>query len=102
MNVPLTHKKYCVMLQGDPMRCSVYREEAVDAIVEALNCQICNEKVQEQSARALMMLGGRFSYKGKATTEKWLLQKAGFSNNLCDSFHDTEMVNDILVSLILH
>ncbi|GKU92689.1 hypothetical protein SLEP1_g6388 [Rubroshorea leprosula] len=83
-------------LLGDPMRCSVYREEAVDAIVEALNCQICNEKVQEQSARALMMLGGCYSGRGEATTEKWLLQKAGFSNNLCDSFHDTEMVNDIL------
>ncbi|GLT59937.1 hypothetical protein SLA2020_327300 [Shorea laevis] len=83
-------------LLGDPMRCSVYREEAVDAIVEALNCQVCNEKVQEQSARALMMLGGCFSYRGEATTEKWLLQEAGFSNNLCDSFHDTEMVNDIL------
>ncbi|XWS19934.1 hypothetical protein CRYUN_Cryun31cG0058700 [Craigia yunnanensis] len=83
-------------LLGDPLRCSVYREEAVEVIIEALDCEKCNDKIQEQSARALMMLGGRFSYMGEATTENWLLQKAGFHENLGDSCHRKEIVDDIL------
>ena len=81
------------------MRCSVYREEAVQVIIEALDCEKCNDKIQEQSARALMLLGGRFSYMGEATTENWLLQQAGFHENLGDSCHRKEIVDDILVSL---
>ncbi|XP_021295050.1 putative E3 ubiquitin-protein ligase LIN-1 isoform X2 [Herrania umbratica] len=83
-------------LLGDPLRCSVYREEAVEAIIEALDCEKCNEKIQEHSARALMMLGGRFSCMGEATTENWLLQQAGFHEKLEDSFHSKEIVDDIL------
>lgn len=79
----------------DPMRYSIYREEAVDAIVEALDCQKLSKEVQEQSTRALVMLGGRFSYSGEAATEKWLLQKAGFCDNLGDYFDDKEMVHHI-------
>ncbi|XWS18717.1 hypothetical protein CRYUN_Cryun32bG0068800 [Craigia yunnanensis] len=83
-------------LLGDPLGSSVYREEAVEAIIEALDCEKCNDKIQEQSARALMMLGGRFSYMGEATTEHWLLEQAGFHENLGDSFHRKEIVDDIL------
>ncbi|XWS16050.1 hypothetical protein CRYUN_Cryun34aG0052600 [Craigia yunnanensis] len=82
-------------LLGDPLRCSVYREEAVQVIIEALDCEKCNDKIQEQSARALMMLGGCFSYTGETTTENWLLQQAGFRENLGDSCHRKEIV-DIL------
>ncbi|XP_022720811.1 putative E3 ubiquitin-protein ligase LIN [Durio zibethinus] len=83
-------------LLGDPLRCSVYREEAVEVIIEALDCEKYNEKIQEQSARALVMLGGRFSYMGEATTENWLLQQAGFHENLGDSCHMKKIVYDIL------
>ncbi|XP_022715436.1 putative E3 ubiquitin-protein ligase LIN-1 isoform X2 [Durio zibethinus] len=83
-------------LLGDPLRCSVYREEAVEVIIEALDCEKCNDKIQEQSARALMMLGGRFSYMGEATTESWLLEQAGFHENLGYSFHGKEIVDNIL------
>lgn len=83
-----------VMLQGDPSKCSVYREEAIDVLIAALDCQICDEKVQEQSARALMMLGGRFSYTGETTTEKWLLEQAGFWKISGESFHCNEVGND--------
>ncbi|PON62038.1 Coatomer beta subunit [Trema orientale] len=65
-------------LLGDLSKCSIYREEAVEAIIAALDCQKCHEKVQEQSARALLMLGGRFSYNGEASIENWLLEQAGF------------------------
>ncbi|MBA0658721.1 hypothetical protein Goklo_010905 [Gossypium klotzschianum] len=83
-------------LLGDPLRYSVYREEAVEAIVEALDCEKCNDRIQEQAARALMMLGGCFSYVGEATTENWLLEQAGFHETLRDSFHGKEIVDEIL------
>ncbi|KAM6575187.1 hypothetical protein CsatA_023514 [Cannabis sativa] len=63
---------------GDLSRCSFYREEAIEAILVALDCQECHEKVQEQSAKALLVLGGRFSYTGEASIESWLLEQAGF------------------------
>lgn len=74
-------------LLGDHLKCSVYREEAVDAIIAALDCEVQNEKVQEQSARALLLLGGRFSNNGEASTESWLLKQAGFDENFEDSIH---------------
>ncbi|XVF25366.1 hypothetical protein REPUB_Repub13aG0206600 [Reevesia pubescens] len=83
-------------LMGDPLRCSVYRDEAVETIIEALDCEKCDDKIQEQSARALMMLGGRFSDMGEATTENWLLEQAGFHENLRDSFHKKDIFDDIL------
>lgn len=81
-------------LLGNTMKCSVYREEAVEAIITALSCQICHEKVQEQTARALLMLAGWFSYTGEASAEKWLLQQAGFHESSGDSFHSKEIVID--------
>ncbi|XP_004295479.1 PREDICTED: putative E3 ubiquitin-protein ligase LIN-2 [Fragaria vesca subsp. vesca] len=77
-------------LMGDPYRCSVYREEAIEAMIGALDCQTCDVKVQERSARSLLMLGGWFSYTGEASTEHWLLQQAGFSYSSRDSFHFRE------------
>ncbi|XP_051128946.1 putative E3 ubiquitin-protein ligase LIN-1 isoform X2 [Andrographis paniculata] len=64
-------------LVGDPPKhSSVFIEEAMDAIVKALACCVLDEKVQEQSARALLILGGQFSYTGEPEVEKWLLRKA--------------------------
>ncbi|GMI77790.1 hypothetical protein HRI_001448300 [Hibiscus trionum] len=83
-------------LLGDCSRCSVYREEAVEAIIEALDCEKCNEKIQEQSAKALTMLGGRFSYTGEATTENWLLKQASFHEILGDSFDRKDISDDFL------
>ncbi|XP_073151703.1 putative E3 ubiquitin-protein ligase LIN [Henckelia pumila] len=68
-------------LMGDPSECSIYREEAIDAIVKALDYRVFDEKVQEQTARALLILGGHFSYTGEPEVEKWLLRKAGFDEN---------------------
>lgn len=90
-----------VMLQGDPLKCSVYRQEAVEAITAALDCQVCSELVQEQSARALLMLGGRFSYTGEATTEKWLLKEAGFDENSDDSFQGKDIIVAELMNSVI-
>ncbi|XP_042477501.1 putative E3 ubiquitin-protein ligase LIN-1 [Macadamia integrifolia] len=80
-------------LLGDPLQCSVYREEAVDAIVASLECKT-SDKIQEQSGRALLLLGGRFSYMGKSSVETWLLNQAGFDESSEDSFHGKEIVVD--------
>ncbi|KAM2607043.1 hypothetical protein TB2_035653 [Malus domestica] len=83
-----------VLLQGDPFRSSVYREEAIEAIIEAINCRTCHGKVQQRSARALSMLGGRFSDSGEATTEHWLLQQASYSHWPGNSFLLKENIVD--------
>ncbi|CAL5410821.1 unnamed protein product [Camellia sinensis] len=85
-------------LLGDPLKCSVYRQEVVEAIIAALDCEMCNERVQEQSAKALLILGGRFSYTGDATTEKWLLKEAGFDDSSSDSFQG----KDIVIAELIH
>ncbi|KAF5472883.1 hypothetical protein F2P56_009551 [Juglans regia] len=81
-------------LLGDTTKYSVYREEAVEAVITSLDCRLCNNKVQEQSARALLMLGGHFFYSGEASAESWLLQRAGFHENTGDSFRSKEIVID--------
>ncbi|XP_061366926.1 putative E3 ubiquitin-protein ligase LIN-1 isoform X2 [Gastrolobium bilobum] len=80
-------------LMEDPFKGSLYRAEAIEAVVDALNCQICNDRVQEQSARALLLLGGHFSYTGESLMEKSLLQKAGFQDTILeDSFPCKDIV----------
>ncbi|KAK1402354.1 hypothetical protein POM88_001959 [Heracleum sosnowskyi] len=71
-------------LLKDPLKCSIYREEAIEAITAALESHT-NEKVQEKLARTLLILGGRFSHTGGPTTENWLLKEAGFDDSLRES-----------------
>ncbi|XP_011001312.1 PREDICTED: putative E3 ubiquitin-protein ligase LIN isoform X3 [Populus euphratica] len=80
-------------LMGDLSQSNLYREEAVEAITESLECHNCSTKVQEQSAKALLMLGGCFSYSGEASAEEWLLRQAGFHERLRDSFQRKEIVD---------
>ncbi|KAL8508212.1 hypothetical protein ACS0TY_018701 [Phlomoides rotata] len=82
------------LIMGDPFEHSVYREEAIDAIVKALDCWVFDEKTQEQSARALLILGGYFSYTGEPEIEKCLLRKAGFQENTNNSFYGHFNSND--------
>eukprot|EP01018_Ginkgo_biloba_P029292 Gb_13711 [translate_table: standard] len=72
-----------------PRRYSVYREEAKEALVAALHCER-NAKAQIQSAKALLLLGGRFSYSGRALLEAWLLKKAGLEDDLTDSLKEEQ------------
>ncbi|XP_049383779.1 putative E3 ubiquitin-protein ligase LIN isoform X1 [Solanum stenotomum] len=73
-------------LLGDPNECSVYREEVIEEIIKALDCQVFNEKVQVQSARALLILGSCFSYAGEPVVEQCLLKEAGYDENAGDSY----------------
>lgn len=83
-----------VMLQGDSSQCSIYREEAVEAIISALECDSHNQTVQEQSSRALLLLGGRFSYTGEASSETWLLKQAGLDYVSPDLLTGKEIIAD--------
>ncbi|WCJ32413.1 U-box domain-containing protein 24 [Euphorbia peplus] len=62
----------------EPQKYSIYREEAVDAVVMALRVSLTDDKVRESSCRVLLTLGGRFSASGKSITESWTLKAAGF------------------------
>ncbi|TKY58966.1 putative E3 ubiquitin-protein ligase LIN-2 [Spatholobus suberectus] len=80
-------------IMEDPFKGTLYRAEAIEAIVAALNCQVCNDIIQEQSARALLLLAGHFSYTGESLMERTLLQQAGFQENcLEDSSYGKEIV----------
>lgn len=68
------------VLQVEPCRYSIYREEALDGITLALNCCCFDQKVIPNSRKALLMLGGYFSSSGGILTEAWLLQQAGYSD----------------------
>lgn len=78
-------------LLGDPLQYSVYREEGIDAITAALEHSSHSRKVQEQCARALLLLAGRFSSSGKPIAEAWLLKRAGLDGSLSESFRRTEI-----------
>ncbi|KAL9683961.1 hypothetical protein QQ045_021391 [Rhodiola kirilowii] len=74
-------------LLGDPSKYSIYRGDVVDTIIETLNRKRCKEDLREQAVRALLILGGRFTYKGESCVENWLLKQAGFTSSSSDSIH---------------
>lgn len=77
-------------MQEDLSNASIFREEAVEAIIEAIDCTTHNSEIQEQSARTLLILSGRFSYTGEPSIENWLLQRAGLDGVSVNAFqrHD--------------
>ncbi|RLN08663.1 hypothetical protein C2845_PM11G15430 [Panicum miliaceum] len=81
-------------LLGDPLQYSVYREEAIDAMIAVLEHSSQSRKVQEQCARALLILAGRFSSSGEPIAEAWLLKRAGLDDSLSESFRRTEIFKD--------
>uniref|UniRef100_A0A0D9YMU7 Armadillo repeat-containing domain-containing protein n=1 Tax=Oryza glumipatula TaxID=40148 RepID=A0A0D9YMU7_9ORYZ len=83
-----------LVLLGDSSQYSVYREEAIDAMVAALEHGSHSRKLQEQCARALLLLAGRFSSSGEPIAEAWLLKRAGLDDSLSESFRRTEIFKD--------
>ncbi|KAE8705689.1 Detected protein of unknown function [Hibiscus syriacus] len=65
----------------DPKKYGLYRNQAVDAITEALDSSLIDEEVREKCCRALLILGGRFSLSGKLLTEDCILKVAGFKDD---------------------
>ncbi|KAL6888729.1 hypothetical protein ACP4OV_009755 [Aristida adscensionis] len=81
-------------LLGDPLQYSVYREEAIEALIAVLENSSQSRKIQEQCARALLILAGRFSFSGEPIAEAWLLKRAGLDDSLSESFRRTEIFKD--------
>ncbi|OAE26556.1 hypothetical protein AXG93_3817s1190 [Marchantia polymorpha subsp. ruderalis] len=75
-------------LLEEPRKRSMFREEAVESLVEALNN---TEDVisQIEAARTLVSLGGRYSRSGRSMMEPWLLRTAGLEKSF-QSFVDEE------------
>ncbi|XP_048235419.1 putative E3 ubiquitin-protein ligase LIN-1 [Ricinus communis] len=92
-----------LLLHLDPLvehhKFSIYREEAVDAIVMALESSLTDEKVCEKTCRALLALGGRFSASGKSLTESWVLKQAGFNKIYELNSHEEDSLCDDSFSL---
>ncbi|GLJ40383.1 hypothetical protein SUGI_0831030 [Cryptomeria japonica] len=67
-------------LLAEPRKMSMYREEAIEALVEGLKAK---EFLMSQIAAAetIVALSGRLSLSGKPLTEAWLLRTAGFDKN---------------------
>ncbi|XP_031493551.1 putative E3 ubiquitin-protein ligase LIN-1 [Nymphaea colorata] len=64
--------------------CSIYMEEALDAMMEACDRSLTDVKVRVQTCRSFLVLEGLFSCGGEALTEAWLLRIAGFKYYLTD------------------
>ncbi|PON48812.1 Coatomer beta subunit [Parasponia andersonii] len=62
----------------EPRKYSIYREDAVDAITEALDRSLTDEEIRENCCRALLILGGQFSSSGKLLTQIWILNQARY------------------------
>ncbi|KAH7653300.1 Zinc finger RING/FYVE/PHD-type protein [Dioscorea alata] len=77
----------------EPRKMSIYREEAIDSLIEALKRKefaIC----QTIALETLCSLSGRLSSLGKPLTEAWLLKTAGF-----DQPYKTLMLEDQITML---
>ena len=56
---------------------SIYREEAIDILIEALRRKDFSDS-QMMALDALLSLSGRLTSSGKSYIEAWLLKTAGF------------------------
>ncbi|KAH1156792.1 hypothetical protein GYH30_051543 [Glycine max] len=65
----------------EPQKFSIYREVAVNAIAEALDASLNDEKGREKCCRALVILCSHFSSTGKIPTKTSILKQAGYNND---------------------
>lgn len=59
----------------------MHREEAVDAITEALDFSLTDANVRENCCKALLILRRYFSFSGKSLSRSWILKPADFSGS---------------------
>ncbi|XP_059278448.1 uncharacterized protein LOC132032759 isoform X2 [Lycium ferocissimum] len=75
---------------------NTYRDDAVDAMTMALESSLSDERSREICCKALLILGGHFSFSGKIMTEDWILTQAGFLEG-CGAEYPDEKENNVLV-----
>lgn len=69
---------------------NTYRDDAVDAMTMALESSLSDERSREICCKALLILGGHFSFSGKIMTEDWILKQAGFLEGFDVEYPDDE------------
>ncbi|KAK3143888.1 hypothetical protein QOZ80_4AG0306240 [Eleusine coracana subsp. coracana] len=57
---------------------NTYREEAAKTITHSLRCCLSDDNVAPNTRKALLLLGGQFSFSGDLLVEHWMLKQAGF------------------------
>ncbi|KAM0830383.1 hypothetical protein ACQ4PT_066251 [Festuca glaucescens] len=77
----------------EPRRTSEYGEEAARALTESLRRSLTDENVVPNTRKALLMLGGHFSFSGDLLAEEWMLKQAG----LVDDSPTTSVTSDAAV-----
>ncbi|KAJ3679298.1 hypothetical protein LUZ60_017309 [Juncus effusus] len=82
-------------LLGDPSQYSVYREEAIEALISSLEHNSNNKKMQENCTKALLLLAGRFNRSGEAESEAYFLKRAGLDDvTVGESFRSSDFCVD--------
>ena len=89
------------MLQVEPRKYSIYREEAVDSISVTLDGSLSDEKIRAKYCRALLILGGRFSSSGMIMTEDGILKQTGFLDGPDTYSLENNEENDVEVDEII-
>ncbi|XP_016451422.1 putative E3 ubiquitin-protein ligase LIN-1 isoform X1 [Nicotiana tabacum] len=77
-------------LLADTKMPNTYRDDAVDAMTMALESSLSDERSREICCKALLILGGHFSFSGKIMTEDWILKQAGFLEGFDVEYPDDE------------
>ncbi|KAK4371706.1 hypothetical protein RND71_007090 [Anisodus tanguticus] len=80
-------------LLADTEMPNTYRDDAVDAMSVALESSLSDERSKEICCKALLILGGHFSFSGKIMTEDWILKQAGFLEGFGVEYLDVEENN---------
>lgn len=62
----------------EPHSNSIYREEAAKIITHSLRSCLSEDNAVPNTRKALLMLGGIFSFSGDLLAEDWMLKQAGF------------------------
>ncbi|BFG33468.1 hypothetical protein CerSpe_197420 [Prunus speciosa] len=70
-----------LLVEVEPQKYGMHREEAVDAITEALDCSLNDANVRENCCKALLILRRYFSFSGKSLSRSWILKPADFSGS---------------------
>ncbi|XP_016652092.1 PREDICTED: putative E3 ubiquitin-protein ligase LIN-1 [Prunus mume] len=70
-----------LLVEVEPQKYGMHREEAVDAITEALDCSLTDANVRENCCKALLILRRYFSFSGKSLSRSWILKPADFSGS---------------------
>ncbi|XP_009626388.1 putative E3 ubiquitin-protein ligase LIN-1 isoform X2 [Nicotiana tomentosiformis] len=88
-------------LLADTEMANIYRDGAVDAITMALESSLSDERSREICCKALLILGGHFSFSGKIMTEDWILKQAGFLEGFDVEYPDEEENNALVDATVM-